>query len=67
MVVFDGICIGPKHCAYENCADDLTNNRDAVFWCNPAPADGSAPNLVIKEKDKQGKMCFRHAFNTQVS
>jgi len=27
----------------------------------------SAPNLVIKGKDKQGKMCFRCAFNTQVS
>jgi len=34
-------------------------------WCNPAPADGSAPNLVIEGKDKQGKPCFRCAFNTQ--
>jgi len=34
-------------------------------WCNPAPADGSAPNLVIEGKDKQGKPCFRRAFNTQ--
>ncbi|KAF8233547.1 hypothetical protein L208DRAFT_1555270, partial [Tricholoma matsutake] len=36
-------------------------------WCNPAPADGSAPNLVVEAKDKQGKSCFRHAFNTQAS
>ena len=31
MVVVDGICIGSKHCAYANCADDLTNNHTAVF------------------------------------
>jgi CxC5 like cysteine cluster associated with KDZ transposases/CxC6 like cysteine cluster associated with KDZ transposases len=31
MVVVDGICIGPKHCAYPNCADDLENNHTAVF------------------------------------
>ena len=36
-------------------------------WCNPAPADGSAPNLVVEAKDKKGKTCFRRAFNTQVS
>ena len=36
-------------------------------WCNPASADGSAPNLVIKGKDKHGKTCFRCAYNTQVS
>ena len=36
-------------------------------WCNPAPTDGSAPNLVVEGKDKQGKPCLRRAFNTQVS
>jgi len=36
-----------------------------ILMCNPAPADGSAPNLVIEGKDEQGKPCFRHAFNTQ--
>jgi hypothetical protein len=36
-------------------------------WCNPAPADGSAPNLVIEGKDKKGNLCFVHAFNTQAS
>ena len=41
--------------------DELCNK-----WCNPAPADGSAPNLVVEAKDKKGKTCFRHAFNTQV-
>ena len=35
-------------------------------WCNPAPSDGSAPNLVIPATDKYGNPCFKHAFNTQV-
>ena len=31
-------------------------------WCNPAPADDSAPNPVVEANDKS---CFRCAFNTQ--
>ena len=34
-------------------------------WCNPAPQDGSAPNLVIVDHDKNGNPYFKHAFNTQ--
>ena len=36
-------------------------------WCNPAPTDGSAPNLVIPAVDKNRQACFKRAFNTQVS
>jgi hypothetical protein len=36
-------------------------------WCNPAPDDGSAPNLVIPTTDKSGNPCYQHAFNTQAS
>lgn len=36
-------------------------------WCNPAPLNGSAPNLVIVEKDKHGRSYYKRAFNTQVS
>jgi CxC5 like cysteine cluster associated with KDZ transposases/CxC6 like cysteine cluster associated with KDZ transposases len=36
-------------------------------WCNPAPRDGSAPNLVIPAVDKNGQPCLKKAFNTQVS
>ena len=47
------------------------NHRDddelCKKWCNPAPADGSAPNLVVEAKDKKEKTCFRCAFNTQIS
>ena len=33
MAVVDGSCFGPKHCAYENCSDDLINygGSGAVF------------------------------------
>jgi hypothetical protein len=31
-------------------------------WCNSAPSDGSAPNLVIVEKDKQGKPHYKASF-----
>jgi hypothetical protein len=33
-------------------------------WCNPAPLDGSAPNLVIAACDK-GVPYYKRAFNTQ--
>ena len=36
-------------------------------WCNPAPLNGSAPNLVIVEQDQTGVSHYKHAFNTQVS
>ncbi|EDR02933.1 uncharacterized protein LACBIDRAFT_331942 [Laccaria bicolor S238N-H82] len=34
-------------------------------WCNPAPLNGSAPNLVVVEKDKHGRPYYKRAFNTQ--
>ena len=38
---------------------------EMVQWCNPAPLDGSAPNLVIAETDRQGHVVYKRAFNTQ--
>ena len=34
-------------------------------YCNPAPLNGSAPNLVIEAKTKDGKKYMKRAFNTQ--
>ena len=34
-------------------------------WCNPAPLDGSAPNLVVVETNTQGRRYYKRAFNTQ--
>ena len=36
-------------------------------WCNPAPLNGSAPNLVVVEEDIYGQQHYKRAFNTQVS
>ncbi len=33
-------------------------------WCNPAPLDGSAPNLVRVAIDDDGNECLQRAFNT---
>ena len=35
-------------------------------YCNPAPLNGSAPNLVVVEKDKNGQPYLKRAFNTEV-
>ena len=45
-----------------------THSKDDALcraWCNPAPTDGSAPNLVIPAVDKNGQPCLKKAFNTQ--
>jgi len=36
-------------------------------YCNPAPLDGSAPNLVIEMETDKGVKYLKRAFNTQVS
>ncbi|PPQ82619.1 hypothetical protein CVT25_007507 [Psilocybe cyanescens] len=44
-----------------------TNMKDILCrtWCNLAPLNGSAPNLVILERNKEGMLYFKQAFNTQ--
>ena len=34
-------------------------------WRNPAPLNGSAPNLVVVEHDVNGNAHYKRAFNTQ--
>ena len=34
-------------------------------WCNPAPLNGSAPNLVVVDTDRQGQQYYKQAFNAQ--
>ena len=36
-------------------------------WCNPAPLNGSQPNLVTVEDDRNGQPHYKCAFNTQVN
>ena len=35
--------------------------------CNPAPDDGSAPNLVVLAQSEDGTPYLKRAFNTQVN
>ena len=44
-----------------HCTDDYV----CCKWCNPAPLDGSAPNLVISETNNQGHVFYKRAINTQ--
>ena len=37
----------------------------SIKWYNPALLDGSAPNLVIAETDRQDHVVYKRAFNTQ--
>ena len=43
-----------------------TNDYLCRKWCNPAPLNGSAPNLVVVEHDVRGNTHYKRAFNTQV-
>lgn len=36
-------------------------------WCNPAPLNGQAPNLVRQIRDRNGNLQWTRAFNTQVA
>lgn len=46
-----------------------TNHRTTDIlcraWCNPAPLNGSAPNLVITGTSNDGQPYQKQAFNTQ--
>src|ERR1700760_2181847 len=43
----------------------FVSNFTCRKYCNPAPADGSAPNLVIAAYDKKKNPYYKRAFNTQ--
>ena len=62
MVVVDGICFGPQHCAYPGCADELINYHSEVFCAIHAREFGAKCRVVdcnnIKVKDTQA--CQQH-------
>ncbi|EKM60283.1 uncharacterized protein PHACADRAFT_82889, partial [Phanerochaete carnosa HHB-10118-sp] len=37
------------------------------LWCNPAPTNGSQPDLVLVERDQQGRTHQTRAFNTETA
>ncbi|KAF9496404.1 hypothetical protein BDN71DRAFT_1505718 [Pleurotus eryngii] len=42
-----------------------TTDHLCQTWCNPAPLNGDAPNLVMVANNKQGNPYYKRAFNTQ--
>jgi hypothetical protein len=48
------------HYTNHSASDDLCRR-----WCNPTPRDGSAPNLVVTGRTRDGQTYRRSAFNTQ--
>ncbi|KAF9057269.1 hypothetical protein BJ165DRAFT_1411608 [Panaeolus papilionaceus] len=47
------------------CIDKASTDQLCRTFCNPAPADGSQPNLVIVGYNKDGQPYLMCAFNTQ--
>ncbi|KAK4702222.1 hypothetical protein P7C70_g4002, partial [Phenoliferia sp. Uapishka_3] len=43
----------------------LATDELCVEWCNPAPLDGSQPNLVVTDPDNPGRLL--RAFNTEAA
>ncbi|KAH6902352.1 hypothetical protein BKA70DRAFT_1374595 [Coprinopsis sp. MPI-PUGE-AT-0042] len=37
------------------------------LWCNPAPMDGSQPDLIVVEEDQNGNLRLARAFNTETA
>ena len=62
MVVVDGTCFGPKHCAYENCTDDLINYRGAVFCAIHEQTHGAKCRVhnCDNEKIRATQACQQH-------
>jgi len=48
------------HYTNHSAEDNLCRMR-----CNPTPRDGSAPNLVVKDRNRFGQTYYKSAFNTQ--
>ena len=48
------------HYSNHRTTDQLCRNQ-----CNPAPMNGSSPNLVIAGRTSNGQQYYKHAFNTQ--
>jgi len=44
----------------------LYNRSSMKRYCNPAPLNDSASNLVVVDKDKFGQLYYKHVFNVQV-
>ncbi|TFK36180.1 hypothetical protein BDQ12DRAFT_699705 [Crucibulum laeve] len=62
MVVVDGIVMAPKHCAFENCTDDLANACGGVFCAFHENQYGSECcwHTCENQKLSQTQSCLQH-------
>jgi hypothetical protein len=62
MVVMDGIVIGPKHCAYEDCTADLANYQTGVYCHEHQILYGNVCHMVdcSNPKMNNGLTCALH-------
>ncbi|KAF8989651.1 hypothetical protein BDQ17DRAFT_1256666, partial [Cyathus striatus] len=62
MVVMDGIIMGPRHCAYENCDNSLENERTGVFCMYHQAMHGHICHIKScnNPKEKNSKTCISH-------
>ena len=71
MVVVDGSCFGPKHCAYINCADDVINSHGAVFCAIHEQIHGAKCHVHncdnIKIRDTQACQQHQQQWNKYVT
>jgi hypothetical protein len=37
------------------------------MWCNPAPANGTQPDLVLAQKDESGRVHLTRAFDSETA
>ncbi|KAF9470520.1 hypothetical protein BDN70DRAFT_909513 [Pholiota conissans] len=63
MVVIDGIVMGPVHCAYENCPNDLANARGGAFCITHEAEFGTRCRVMNCNSERVGDTmaCNAHA------
>jgi len=62
MIVMDGIVMGPKHCAFEDCTANLANNQNGVYCAVHEQELGHLCHVINCQnvKTPQGLACIQH-------
>ncbi|KAF8999326.1 hypothetical protein BDQ17DRAFT_1207981, partial [Cyathus striatus] len=62
IVVMDGIIMGPRHCAYQNCDSNLENERTGVFCIIHQPMCGHLCHIKScnNPRENKSKTCINH-------
>ncbi|KAF9002696.1 hypothetical protein BDQ17DRAFT_1243042, partial [Cyathus striatus] len=62
MVVMDGIIMGPRHCAYQDCDGNLENERTGVFCIIHQAMHGHLCHIKLcnNPRENNSKTCVNH-------